>query len=266
MNDRLSVSPDAYLNYIIDDFTEPWRTASTVVFVHGFAESSASWTQWLPYFLHDHRVVRYDQRGFGHSTPMPRDYPWSLDELADDLVKVIEAASATKAHIVAAKIGGPVAIRAARRRPDLFSTLTLVGTPVVGPRPDAWIKQIEAEGPLAWARTTMDSRMGSDMPEVAKTWWIDLSGATAASTMLGFLGAAPSIDVREDLKMLSCPCLVLTTDSQRHPVAEVEGWCRTIPDARLVLVPGDGYHAAATDPAFCASRTLEFVENHDTRF
>jgi len=263
VTDTLSRPAGVELVYRVDDFTDPWTEAKTVLLVHGFAESSEAWRSWVPHFLRRYRVVRYDQRGFGRSTVMPADFSWSLDQLADDLVQVITRVAKGPVHLVAAKIGGPVAIRAAVTRPDLVATLTLVGTPVIGPKAEPWIRQIEAEGPMAWARATMDARLGEDVPERAKAWWIELAGATAASTMIGFLRAAPTIDVRGDLPEIACPCLVLTTDSKRHPVAEVEGWRRAIPDSQLVLVAGTAYHAAAAHPDFCAEKTLQFIGRHD---
>ena len=38
------------LFYQVDDFTDPWRKAETVLFVHGLAESGEAWRGWVPYF------------------------------------------------------------------------------------------------------------------------------------------------------------------------------------------------------------------------
>jgi 3-oxoadipate enol-lactonase len=40
---------------------------------------------------HRYRVVRPDMRGFGASTPMPRDFPWTLDILIDDFCRLMDA-------------------------------------------------------------------------------------------------------------------------------------------------------------------------------
>ena len=59
--------PDCRLFYTIDDHTDPWARADSVVFVHGFTESTEAWRAWVPHFSRHYRVVRYDQRGFGQS-------------------------------------------------------------------------------------------------------------------------------------------------------------------------------------------------------
>ena len=59
--------PDLSMFYTIDDHTDAWTEAETVVFVHGFTECTEAWRSWVPHFSRKYRVVRYDQRGFGQS-------------------------------------------------------------------------------------------------------------------------------------------------------------------------------------------------------
>src|SRR5678816_4749882 len=73
------------LAYTLDDYTDPWREAETIILVHGIAESGEAWRGWVPHLARNYKVIRLDLRGFGDSTPMPLDYEWSLDGLADDL-------------------------------------------------------------------------------------------------------------------------------------------------------------------------------------
>lgn len=263
MTSTLKVSPEAALHYSVDDPAGSGKRAGTVLMVHGFGESSEAWRDWVSHFTQNYRVARYDQRGFGRSSPMPEDFAWSLDLLAADMARMIETVSDGPVHVVAAKIAGSVSIRAAVKRPDLFKSLTLVGAPVKGPQADHWIRQIKSDGMLAWAKTTMDARMGPDMPADQKQWWIDLTAATAVSTAVGFLGVAPQIDVTGDLPKLACPCLVISTDSKRHPLAEVESWRPKIPRSEIVVVPGEAYHAAASAPDFCAEAMLKFIRRVD---
>ena len=57
--------PDCRLHYVVDDHTDPWTRPDTVLFVHGFTESTEAWRGWVPHFSRRYRVVRIDQRGFG---------------------------------------------------------------------------------------------------------------------------------------------------------------------------------------------------------
>ena len=86
------------------------------------------------------------------------------------------------------------------------------------------------------------------MPEAGIDWWSDMMGETALSTVHAYLRWVGAIDIREDLKRIRCPTLVIGTDTARRGRAEFEGWQKTIPGSELVMLPLDGYHAAATDP------------------
>ena len=133
MEATLRVRPEAEIFYRSDDCTDPWTVPETVLFVHGFGESGMAWYAWVPHFVRHYRVIRIDKRGFGQSTPMPVDFPWSVDVLAGDLAQVITQLAPGGVHLVAGKIGGPDAVRLAALRPDLVKSLTLIGIAVVGP-------------------------------------------------------------------------------------------------------------------------------------
>src|SRR5215212_6065759 len=122
-------SPDLDMHYQVDDFTDPWRQPQTILMLHGNAESGLAWYAWVPALARQYRVVRPDMRGFGQSTPMPRDYPWTLDRLVEDFCLLLDNQRIDRFHLVGAKIGGTVARAFAARRPERVKTLTVVGTP-----------------------------------------------------------------------------------------------------------------------------------------
>jgi hypothetical protein len=43
-------------------------------------------------------------------------------------------------------------------------------------------------------------------------------------------------------------------------VAEVEAWQQRIARSELLVLPGDSYHVAASDPDTCAAATLAFID------
>src|SRR4029450_4357612 len=125
----LHISLDLEMHYRVDDYTDPWREPETILMLHGNAESGAVWYGWVPTLARRYRVVRPDMRGFGDSTPMRRDFPWTLDVLIDDYARLLDALGVARFHLVGAKVGGTVARAFAARRPARVTTLTVVGTP-----------------------------------------------------------------------------------------------------------------------------------------
>ena len=94
--------------YRIDDFTDPWRTPETILMIHGNAERGFSWYGWVPTLARRYHVVRPDMRGFGRSTPMPRNFPWTLDIVIDDYCRLMDHLKIERFHLVGAKIGGVI--------------------------------------------------------------------------------------------------------------------------------------------------------------
>jgi pimeloyl-ACP methyl ester carboxylesterase len=265
----LQIPPDLELHYVVDDYNDPWRMPGTILLLHGNAESSAAWYGWAPRLAQRYRVVRPDMRGFGASTPMPRDFAWSLDLLIDDFCRLMDAVSVDRFHLVGAKIGGTIARAFAARRPERVRTLTVVGTPPpyrIGAedRVPALTETLETQGVEHWARENMAERLGSAFSPAGVAWWTSFMGRTAVSTQLGFMNTIACADIRADVPKITRPTLVITTEgSGLASVEETRAWQQTIPDSELLVLPGDSYHVAASDAAQCAQATLEFIERRE---
>jgi 3-oxoadipate enol-lactonase len=93
-------TPDLRMHYEVDDFTDPWSKPETVLLLHGNAEGGAAWYGWVPHFARQYRVVRPDMRGFGASTAMSRDYPWTLDRLIEDFTSLMDSLGSRRFHLV----------------------------------------------------------------------------------------------------------------------------------------------------------------------
>ena len=261
----LHIPSNLDLHYLVDDYTDPWGTPETILLLHGNAESSAAWYGWVPWLGQHYRVVRPDMRGFGASTPMPRDFPWTLDVIIDDFCRLMDTLGVARFHLVGAKIGGTISRAFAARRPARVRTLTLVGTPTpfrvgVAERVPALVAAFEQHGVEPWARESMAGRLGSTFPPQGLEWWTNFMARTAVSTQIGFMQTIACADIRADVPCITAPTLVITTEgSGLSSVDETRAWQQTIPDSELLVLPGNSYHVAASDAAQCAQATLAFI-------
>jgi len=253
------------LFYTIDDFTDPWRESATALFIHGLAESTEAWRAWMPHFAGHYRCVRVDVRGFGRSTPMPKEYEWTMDALLEDFAALIDHLDCGRVHLIGAKSGGSMALELAAEYPQLVKTLVGVTPPVVGPQAAiGWIKDIEKVGMLKWAQQTMQGRLGSKASPAEIAWWVNtIQSKTAVSTMQGYLRWVPGMDIRADVAKIQCPTLIFsTTGSGLRSVDSYKEWTATIPDAKLIVLDSDAWHAAGALPDVCAKAALEFINAH----
>jgi len=258
--------------YQIDDFTDPWADAPWIVLMHGVAETSDAWFAWIPHLARRYRVLRFDIRGFGQSSPMPRDYDWPFERIGDDLLSLTSQLQIERFHLVSAKVGGTMALHFASRRPKALRSLSVLGTPVVtasakdaGYSPD----EIDQHGVGHWARRTMGNRLGTALPPEAHEWWAKMMETTPASTQAGFLRVLPQIDVRPLLPQIVCPTLVVITGDPNNPAQNLTGvastiaWQSTIPRSELLVIPNDSFHVAATAPDRAAEAVLNFIDRHE---
>ncbi|MBI3042637.1 MAG: alpha/beta hydrolase [Betaproteobacteria bacterium] len=258
------ISPELEMHYVVDDYTDPWREAETILMLHGNTESGAVWFGWVPHLARRFRVVRPDMRGFGASTPMARDYPWTIEGLIDDYLVLLKQLGIARVHLVGAKLGGTIARCFAARCPEIVRTLTVVGTPPprrdLSARVTAWTEEFEKLGVEHWARRTMTGRLGSRLPPEGVEWWIRMMGRTAVSTQIGYITRILTTDITAVLPRIVCPTLVITTEgSSLGSVAETRAWQEKMPNSELLVLPGDSFHVAASDPDRCAQATLDFI-------
>lgn len=262
----IQTAPDLQTWYRIDDFTDPWTQPPWIVLMHGVAENSDAWYGWIPHLARRYRVLRLDVRGFGRSTPMPRDHRWSLDQFGEDLLALTRALDIASFHLVAAKVGGTMALQFASHQPRELRSLTVLGTPVVTSGSGYSSQEIEEKGVGHWVRRTMTNRLGSVMPPEGKEWWARMMEGTAASTQAGFIDYLHGIDVRPVLPRIACPVLVVTTGDPDNPAQNITGieatkaWQQTIPRSQLLVIPNDSFHIAATAPDEAAQATLRFID------
>lgn len=259
----LDLSPDFRPYYRIDDHTDPWKPAETILFVNGFMENLNAWRAWVPYFSRHYRLVRFDLRGFGRTAPVPADFTYTTELWVDDLVRVIgRLAAGGPVHLVAGKSGNISAMRLAATRPDLLKTLSLVCPQILPPPASGWPEHMAQHGVRSWARRTMRGRMGAAMPERAIDWWVDLMGEHALSTAQAYIRWVATIDVRPDMPSIRCPTFVIGTQSPIRTDEENRALHNDLPNAEIVILPMEGYHAGGADPDGTAPLVRDFLDRH----
>jgi 3-oxoadipate enol-lactonase len=136
-----------------------------VVLLHEGVVDSRIWNRVVPLLADRHRVIRYDQRGFGRS-PMP-SAPYSL---VDDLVSVLDETGVERAALVGASRGGHIALTAAVERPERVAALVLIGSPRPGdPLEPEWTAEQIARWEAAEAAND-----GAAMAELDMEMWAPL--------------------------------------------------------------------------------------------
>ncbi len=126
-----------------------------LILLHGLLGTAAlHFPQVVDWLRPRYRLVGPTLRGYGDSTPKPRDFPLRFYHRdADDVLAFMDALNIQTAHILGYSDGGEIALVAAGLQPERFKSVAVIGAvgnfdPAVRPRiqrmyPANWITDDE---------------------------------------------------------------------------------------------------------------------------
>jgi pimeloyl-ACP methyl ester carboxylesterase len=98
-----------------------------VVLLHAGIADRLMWTPLVRLMAPHHRMIAYDLRGYGESTPPPPSFAHH-----DDVAGLLDGLGIERAALVGCSFGGRVAVDAALAYPDRVGALALIGAVVSG--------------------------------------------------------------------------------------------------------------------------------------
>lgn len=238
--------------------------ASVLVLSNSMGADLRMWDGVIDTLSEHFRVVRYDTRGHGHSPSVPG--PYSMDDLADDVVALLDTLGVAKAHLVGLSLGGMMGMRLAARDPERIDRLVLLCTGAfleVGPAYTERAAQVRANGTGSVAEGVVSRWFTpsylEEHPDI-RAFHEQMCAATSPEGYAGSCEAIVTMDLRPDLPQIKAPTLAIAGEGDPatppHYLREIaEG----VPDGRLVVVPDAAHLAAAQQPAAVATAILEHL-------
>lgn len=101
-----------------------------VLLLHGSGPGVSAYANWrltIPALAHGHRVIAFDQPGFG-ATERPEGATYTIDGWTDHVVGVLDALDLDRVDLVGNSFGGAVALRFAATHPERVRRLVLMGS------------------------------------------------------------------------------------------------------------------------------------------
>ena len=236
-----------------------------VVLSNSLGSTHRMWDAQLPELETRFRVVRYDTRGHGES-PVP-DGPYAIDDLADDLVGLLDRLGVGRAHLVGLSLGGMTAMRMASRHPARVERMVLLCTGTQLSPAQAWKERaalVRSEGSAAVSSAVVQRWFTPAYlvahPDI-RTHYEQMVAATPAEGYAGCCEAIAELDLREDLAAISAPTLAVAgTEDPATPVTKLSQIAAGIPGARLYLVPQAAHLANAEQPDLINRALIEHLE------
>lgn len=226
---------------------------------------------------HRFRVIRFDNRDIGESTKLdslgdpdwtaiapfiktckPAPLPYTIMDMATDVIELMNTLGIQKAHITGASMGGEIAQLIAIHYPNRMFTLTCIssssGNPNLPPPSPVAFEAMSTAAPVTKNKDSMITylsniykALGSTdnkqtlrkraLATINRSWYPEGSTRQVAAILIG-----GNCDRRPQLSILKIPTMIIQGDSDPLVLMEAATeLVETIPGAELCMIKGMGH-------------------------
>lgn len=228
-----------------------------LVLLHGFVgDGRSTWRRQIDDLSEEFTVVAWDAPGAGRSADPPASF--RMPDYADCLAGFVTALGLGRPHVVGLSFGGALALELYRRRPSLPRTLVLAGAyagwsgslppDVVEERLDLSLRSSRLS-PSQFVATMLPTMFSKSAPKERVDGFAASVAEFHPNGFRAMALATAEADLRDVLAHIDVPTLLLYGDEDvRAPLSVAEALHASIPQSRLVVMPGVG-HVSSVEAA-----------------
>jgi 3-oxoadipate enol-lactonase len=246
---------------------------STIVLLHGFPFNRSLWRDQVAELSAHYRVVTPDLRGHGETSVTAG--PATMDEMARDIVALMDAINVSEAVVGGLSMGGYVTLSLVRMFPERVRALVLADTRAGADTEEAkQNREVQAQKALqegmAPIADAMLPKLVSPMtvakqPEVVARVREMIVKTNPAGAAAALRGMAQRRDHTDFLPRVTSPTLIIVG---RHdlitPVSESELMHRRIAGSQLQVIEDAGHVANLEQPKSFNRALSQFLHNLDS--
>lgn len=243
----------------------------TIMLVHGFGDSSLSWTFFARIFRDgDYRVIIPDLLGFGQSArPATADYRYAAQ--AKRLFALLAALKVSSVHLVGNSMGGGVVAEMALQQPQQVASLTLMDAAGVHYKPTELDRQLMSGSNFLLAKKPADFERMVEFASVVRPPMprpvVDYLSERAVQDCIlheKIFHDALFNDMNFlllDLDRIKAPTLILWGEKDRvlHPDNALV-FKKYIPDSRVEILPDVGHMPMIEVPEISGLAVSRFID------
>lgn len=229
-----------------------------LLLVPGLGGQGSFWAQQIPELARDFRVIVHDHRGTGQSTHSRIHY--SVEQMADDLLRLMDALGIESAHFVGHSTGGAIGQIIAQDQPARLRSLVLSAT---WAGQDPYFRRLFESRRETLVTSGVESYLRASVLMLAPPWWIRANDAllveqhrlTAAASppievLVSRIDAIVRFDRRARLGEIRTPTLVVVAaDDMITPRFFSDELAERIAGAKLAVLDAGGHYAPVCLPA-----------------
>ena len=243
--------------------------ATPILMIQGLGASKNAWNLQRIAMATRFRIISFDNRGAGRSDKPT--VPFTLEQMAEDAIAVLDAAGIETAHVVGASMGGVISQIVAVKHPHRVRSLTLVCTAC---RNHPWRQELLQ----SWAKTAEEKGMIEVGKEAAQwvmsprsfrrlvpafTWMGPLAALRPRHSFVSQIDAI--LNTREDLvdqlSTITAPTMVIVGNQDiLTPRGDSEEIAERIPNAEVVVISGAAHGLMMEHSSTFNKILIEFLQ------
>ena len=232
--------------------------------------NGSMWDWNVPALADRYRVLRYDKRGHGQSGVSPG--PYTIAQLADDAVGLLDALGIAKAHFMGLSIGGMIGQQLGVRFPDRIYSLSLCNTASEMPPRSLWEERFEiartqgiaglVDGTIKrWFTAPFIERTPDDIEKVRQM--------ILATNADGYMGCGSAVrDMAQSTMLLKIKTPTLVLSGEHDPACTVDQGTvlhRLIDGSKMVVLKDAAHLSNIEQPAAFNRSVREFIDSVDSQ-
>jgi Tol biopolymer transport system component/pimeloyl-ACP methyl ester carboxylesterase len=225
-----------------------------VVLLHGGMNTiQTSFAKQVPVFAPNHRVIAIEQMGHGHTADV-QGRELSYESMTEDTAALLAQRGIRDADGVGWSDVGQLALRLAFTHPELVRRVVVsgVGFGATTPELQKAVRELSPDEALKEAHAEF-ARVSPDGPQ---HWPILFEKGRAMWAKASWGISQP------ELARIKAPTLIIAGDQDILSVEETTRIFRSIPNAKLCILPGTGHETFQTRPDWLNPVILDFLDRN----
>ena len=184
----------------------------SIIFSNSLGTDYSMWQSQVAYFSKNYHVVCYDTRGHGKSSVNAHS---TLNDLANDVVDIINFFKIKKAHFCGISMGGITGLQLALNEPTRFLSICIANSAAKIGQQDAWLSRadsVEKQGLEELVNTTHTRWFSHKFDYIHNNIAQQTIQSLSVTQPTGYAASCRALayaDLQEQISRIQIPCLVI---------------------------------------------------------